>query len=71
MTDQTQSVNPTNTGVRGTVLSISQLAEYLNCHAETARQTTNQDRFPAPVMIGRRRFWLIAAVDSFFKITTN
>ena len=71
MTDQTQSVSPSNTGVRGRLLSISQLAKYLNCHAETARQTAGQERFPAPLMIGRRNYWLIAAVDSFFKIPPN
>jgi len=62
---------PSNEGVQGGVYSISQLARWLNCHPETARQTAKQARFPVPVLIGRRKYWPVSAIHQFFQSTTN
>lgn len=48
------------------LMSISQLAEYLGCGPDTARETARQAGFPVPVLIGKRKYWSKLAVMSFY-----
>jgi len=67
MNEPTNTVSPSNEGVKGGVLNLRQLAEHLGCHRDTARITTRQESFPVGWLIGRRRYWPLSAVEQFFQ----
>lgn len=47
------------------LVTVRDLAGALGCHAETVKTMGRDGRLPAPIMIGKRRYWRQSAIEAF------
>lgn len=52
-------------------INLQNIADLLGIHRQTAKRTTQQPGFPAPVKIGNRNHWLTAKVLELFPVVQN